>query len=290
MRQRFSLLVADLQLTELQKADGYTKAFNIAKVLQAEYFEDAEPSPPYWLVGSWGKATQVRPPRDLDMFFALPWSEKARFDARQGNVQSQLLQEVKEVLGAKYQQTTIRGDGQVVLVAFNTIAVEVVPVFLMNNRQFVMPDTNGGGQWKTVDPMAQVAAIDSPDKHLNGNVRALSQIMKLWKYERNVPLKSFIIELLVTDYITNRPYNSYDTYWYDWYVRDFFEYLKGKANSYVLIPGVWDIYWLGDDWLSKAETAYNCAVEACKNEYNDYQYLAGEEWQKIFGNRIKTVW
>lgn len=284
------MFVSDLQLTDNQKSDGYAKAFNIGKALQKAYYGDTDDLPPYALVGSWGKQTQVRPPRDLDMFFVLPWQEKVRFDARTGNVQSQLLQEVKDVLAKPYSQTTMRGDGQVVVVAFNTITVEVVPVFRLVTGQFVMPDTNGGGQWKTVDPAAQIAKIDNADKALNGNVRAMSQIMKLWKYEKNVPLKSFVIELLMADFLLQRGSGHYDTYWYDFYVRDFLWFLKQKANQFIVIPGTGDLYFLGDAWLSRTQTAYDCALQACKYEYDDFKILAGEEWQKIFGNRIKTFW
>ncbi len=224
------------------------------------------------------------------MFFMLPWSEKSRFDQRTGNVQSQLLQEVKSVLDDGYRQTVIRGDGQVVVVAFNTITVEIVPVFLLNNDQFIMPDTNGGGTWKTVDPIAQINKIDRSDNAMNGNVRALSQILKLWKHEKNVPIKSFIIELLVAEFLEGYGYGNGSTFWYDYFIRDFFEFLIGKANKSMIIPGTYEFYNLGDDWLSRAQTAYGYAVEACKLEIDDYRILAGEEWQKIFGTRVPTYW
>ena len=51
----------------------------------------------------------------------------------------------------------MRGDGQVVTVNFNTIAVEVVPVFYYDDSwRFYMPDTNDGGRWKIVDPRAEL--------------------------------------------------------------------------------------------------------------------------------------
>jgi hypothetical protein len=44
--------------------------------------------------------------------------------------------------------------------------------------------------------------------------------------------------------------------------------------------------WLGEDWVSKAETANGRAVKACDYEQDDFVILAGGEWQKIFGTRI----
>lgn len=284
--ERFRRFVADLQITTAQIEDGWTKFNNVSSSLERAYFETEGDSHHGLLVGSWGKGTQVRPPSDVDAFFILPGDVKQRFDARSGNVQSALLQEVKAVLASKYPQTDIRGDGQVVSIAFNTITVEVVPVFLTALTQFWMPDTNEGGRWKLVDPIAQIERIRQTNDATNGNVRALSKMIKHWRNEKSVPLKSFIIELLVAEFLTGYSHNAYNTYWYDWYVRDFLKFLVSKANGTVTIPGTYESYYLGDAWLSKATTARDTAVLACEWEYSDYDVTAGQEWQKIFGPRI----
>jgi SMODS domain-containing protein len=92
-------------------------------------------------VGSWGKGTQVRPPRDSDVLFILPDNDFYRFEQRAGNRQSQLLQEVKEVLVDKYPTTRMRGDGQIVVVAFNTYQIEVVPAFKRLGGGYFICDT-----------------------------------------------------------------------------------------------------------------------------------------------------
>jgi hypothetical protein len=68
-------------------------------------------------------------------------------------------------------------------------------------------------------------------------------------------------------------------------VRDFFAYLISHANGYLVMPGG-EIVLLGAEWLSWATTAYRNAVNACRNERDNYQWLAGEDWQKIFGSKI----
>lgn len=103
VRERFRRFVADLALTPDQVQDGVTKFTNIGRSLERAYYGgNFGDHPPAFMVGSWGKGTQVRPPRDLDCFFIMPPAEKARFDARSGNVQSALLQEVKESLAVTY--------------------------------------------------------------------------------------------------------------------------------------------------------------------------------------------
>lgn len=242
---------------------------------------------PGFVVGSWGKRTAMRPPRDVDIFFELPVAVYHRINSNTGNVQSQLLQEVRGHLLTTYPQTAMRGDGQVVTVGFNTIAVEVVPAFRYDDQgRFYMPDTNAGGRWKLVDPAAEIAAIDAADRVAGGNARPMAQMLKTWKRECGVPLKSYQVELLVAEFMTSYVYREHDYYWYSWFMRDFFIFLYGKAWASIVIPGTFEVVNLGGDWLSRAQSARDRALKACEYEYNDWTVIAGEEWQKIFGQRI----
>lgn len=286
VRQRFGRFHADLLLTNDQVADGLTKQMGVCQSLERAYYGQAADSPPGFVVGSWGKRTAVRPPFDVDMFFELPVDVYLRINSNTGNVQSQLLQEVRSQLLTTYPQTTIRGDGQVVTVGFNTIAVEVIPAFRYDQGHFCMPDTNNGGCWKLVDPTAEIATIEAADRAASGNVRPMVQMLKTWKRECGVPLKSYQIELLVAEFMTSYVYREHDYYWYDWFMRDFFIFLCGKAWANIVIPGVLEVVNLGDNWLSRAQSARDRALNACEYEYNDLTIMAGEEWQKIFGQRI----
>ncbi|TBC01898.1 SMODS domain-containing nucleotidyltransferase, partial [Rhizobium ruizarguesonis] len=199
VRQRFGLFHADLNITQPQRDDGVTKAIGVGKALERAYNGSASDNPPIFLVGSWGKGTQLRPSTDIDIMAKFDWGVHERFEQRANNKQSQLLQEIREYLVEPYPQTDIRADGQVVVISFNTITVELVPVFPLSNGQYLMPDTNGGGRWKTVDPLAQIALVERVDAKTNGNVRALTKMVKLWNREKKTSLKSFVLELLVAE-------------------------------------------------------------------------------------------
>lgn len=223
----------------------------------------------------------------MDIFFELPTDVYHRIEGNSGNKQSILLQEVRGWLQQTYPQTAMRGDGQVVTVNFNTIAVEVVPAFRYDAQgRFYMPDTHDSGRWKLVDPLAEIAAIEAANTAASGNARPMAQMLKTWKRECNAPLKSYQIELLVAEFMTSYVYRQCDYYWYDWFMRDFFIFLCGKAWGNVLIPGTGEVVNLGDDWLSRAISARDRALKACQYEYVDMTVEAGEEWQKIFGPRI----
>lgn len=284
--QRFRAFHEDLNLTREQYEDGIGKAVRVTQALERAYNGCVADQSPLRIVGSWGKGTQVRPSADIDIMVLFAPAVLQRFEARVGNRQSQLLQEVKANLLDAYPQTDMRGDGQVVVVGFNTITVEIVPVFDLLGGKYLMPDTNDGGRWKTVDPSAQIAMIEDIDRRTNGNNRALTKMIKMWKRQSNVSLKSFVIEILVAEFMRTYDNSQRDYYWYDYFVRDFFRALVARAGSGMSIPGTGEWIWLGNDWLPKAQAALATAELACEWERNDYDVTAGQEWQKIFGNRI----
>ena len=161
---RFRRFHDALQLTTAQVEDGLGKQFGVRQCFERIYWGDTTNDPPGFIVGSWGKATAIRPPSDVDVFMHLPVDVYERFNGYSHNGQSALLQEIKGHLESTYSQTRMRGDGQVVLVSFNTVEIEVVPVFNYDSAgRWVMPDTHGGGTWKTVNPNEELAAIDRAD-------------------------------------------------------------------------------------------------------------------------------
>jgi hypothetical protein len=282
--QRFSQFHANALLTDAQLADGFTKQEGVRACLNRHYW----PSAPSdlansLLVGSWGKQTQVRPPYDLDVLFVLPFEVYQRFEQNSGNKQSALLQEVKQVLQTTYSQTTMRGDGQVVVVAFNTVTIEVAPVILLQNGQYWICDTNDGGRYRIVDPVAELKNIEDTHTATFRHLRPVVRMAKVWQEYCNVPLSSFQIELIACDFIRQCQWRQYDWFYYDWIMRDFFAYLVSRANGWVFMPGTNEPVALGDAWKSRAESALDRAKKACDWEHYNYVTTAGDEWQKIFG-------
>jgi hypothetical protein len=228
----------------------------------------------------------VRPPRDIDVLFVLPFAVYERFNTYVGNKQSAILQEVKGVLQKTYPDTDMSGDGQVIVVRFATINVEVVPAFKLQNGQYWICDTHDGGSYKTTDPVAEIDAISTVHTDNNNNLRPIIKMLKTWQNYCNVPLKSFYLELLATDFLKKCEWRKNGYFYYDWIVRDFFKYLQSKENGYIFVPGTYETISLGSAWKSRCDSAYARALKACEYEHDDYVNLAGEEWQKIFGTLI----
>jgi hypothetical protein len=286
---RFDGLAANVTLTPKQHQDAATKVQGITRVLNRVYWGIDSTTDNCIVEGSWGKGTQTRPPRDIDMMFVLPSSEYHRFEQRVGNKQSALLQDVKETLLDDYADTDMRGDGQVVDVRFtNAHGVEVVPAFLLQNGRYWICDTNNGGRYKEVDPVAEIAAIETSDRAYGGATRDLIRMVKRWQWFCNVDeLRSFQLELVIIDFLPTVHYgvSGYRSL-YDWLVRDFFRYLITRANGWVFVPGTLTPVALGDDWLTKAQTALGRARKASEFAEREMPISAVAEWQKIFGTDI----
>ncbi len=199
VRPRFRAFLENLKTTEDQANDGQTKHQGVVSCPNRACWNSSDDAVRRILIGSWGKRTQVRPPRDVDILFILPVEVCWRFQQRLGNRQSQILQEVKNRLQTAYPQADVRGDGQVVVVPFNSREVEVVPAFPCRGGGYLVCDTHQGGRYKWVHPEAEIAALGGADTALNGNVRKLTRIPKQWQRHCNVPIKSFQIEALVME-------------------------------------------------------------------------------------------
>ena len=280
--KRFSVFLANIMLTEPQMESGRSRRESVVQVLNSEYWGSQHKTNNSLFVGSWGKFTTVRPPRDVDILFKLPKSVYDRFARRTGNKQSQLLQEIKGILAAKFTNTRIKGDGPVVKVPFASYDVELIPAFDLTNGRYWICMTDNGGYYKEADYDAEAEAVKSSNDNTKEKTRDLIRMMKRWQAYCNVPLKSFWIELLAIDFLFGWEHKDKSMVYYDWMVRDFLRHLEGKSHHTLYAPGTFEIMNIGDDWLSKARTARQRAEKACENE-SDSPTIAGEEWQKIFG-------
>lgn len=289
VRWRFGAFLGNLAITAAQREDGSTKEAGVRACLNRHYYATSSQTANSFLIGSWGKGTQVRPPRDIDILFLLPASVWQRYQLRDGNKQSQLLQEVKEILGRTYSQTTMRGDGQVICIPFNDTPVELSPGFRCQDGSIIICDTNDGGRYKTSTAEAEETALNASDRGWNGNTRALIRMLKQWQREHNVPMKSFVIEQMARHFLKQWNYSHQDIFYYDWIIRDFLAWLLRFVNGNLTMPGTGEVIHLGSDWEVRAQRAHATAVSACHHERNNNGALAGKDWQKIFGAVIPMM-
>lgn len=284
----FNQFLKDLELSLADSKDADGKAERVARSLFASYYPNQTfTSSSYLKVGSYGKGIASKPRSDLDMLFILPNHVYWRFDQVQGNKQSQLLQEVKRALVGTFPNTDLRADGQVVLAPFGTYHVDVVPAFKRDDGTYVIAHTADGGKWTKSDPAAEYREIQYVDGVTAGKSTHLNRMVKAWKRECNVDLKSISLEVLVHEFLKQWYWRLQTVYYYDWMVRDFFAYLLLYVNGRTRVPGTTEWIDLGDCWFSRCQSAYARALKACEYEKVDLGVFATTEWQKIFGDQFR---
>ncbi len=282
----FTRFLANLELTSSQQNDAMTKVHSVGRCLHAKYYTDDYDPEEVVVVGSYGKGTHIRPPSDIDMLYLLPLSEYYRINQVFGNGQSQLLQEVRRALASSFPRTDLSADGQVVKAPFASYAVEVVPAFLCDDATYLTCHTADGGSWRASNPLAEYRAIADLNAAYQNKATHLIRMLKAWKRNCNVPLKSIALEIVACSFVRQWRYNDQSIFWYDWMVRDFFTSLMQHKNGTAQIPGIRETISLGDSWVSRCESAYSRTLEACRYEYHDLSLLAEEEWKKIFGDQF----
>ena len=238
-------------------------------------------------VGSYGRNTAIQGFSDLDMIFQLPSSLYQKYNEYRGNGQSALLQKVKRSIEKTYATTSIRADGQVILVSFSSdnITFEVVPAFIKNDNSYIFPDANNGGKWRITNPRPEIEAIRNRNNICNGNLVRLCRMMRAWKSKWDVPIGGLLVDTLAYQFIDNWDYKDKSFLYYDYMCRDFFRFMadQDKDQEYWLAPGSGQRVYGKGLFQWKARRCYNISLEAIKYKTRDWNWSARQKWREIFG-------
>jgi len=273
--QAFNVFYENIQLTDNQIEDAVTKYKGVASALHKEYY----PNTSYTgatkvLVGSYGKETYIRPPSDIDMIFVLPEGEFVRYEAMSCNAQSQLLQDIRNILIKTYPDTDVKAREKVVLVDFNGHKVEVIPAWKRPNGFYRIPDTPDGGCWQEWDYDGENAKIKNLNKKRNGKVLKLIKMIKCWARNITAPdcISSYTIENHVINFLSvyNPKHKTMALV-----TKDFFRYM-----SYVV----------EQEGKTCIDTAFGRAEKACDYQGDGNLEAASDEWRKIFGDDFPKVY
>lgn len=285
MDNLFKKFISNIMLSGAQKEDAQKKYNGVSETLHDHYYPNIKYNgSTKLLIGSYGKLTNIRPPRDIDLIFKMPEEEFERIDNLSGNKQSQLLQEIRSILKDTYSTTDkISAFGKVVVVNFSdgTHSVELLPGWETSGEKFKIPNSENGGSWEIFDPIAEMNYI-SISNQKTGRTYEFIRILKKWCENCSVPLKSFIVEVLSVQYLNNLDITKLQES-YSAMVSEFFDYLIGKANNSLNLPSGKNIF-LGDEWLSRTESARERAIKALEYEDSAKMEEAAEEWKKVFGD------
>lgn len=233
-------------------------------------------------VGSYGRNTAIHGVSDLDMAFELPWTVHDRFVKRQGNIQSDLLGEVRDYLKVLYPTTEIYADGQVVVVQFKNYRVEVLPAFVEENGSYKFPDSNDGGSWKWCWPRDEISAVQEVHVRSNHHLKRICKMVRAWKNKNGAPMSGMLIDTLCYNFFkANTQFDAKGYACYPELVRDVFAYLANQAEQeYWLAPGSKDRVYPKGKFQRKAKKAAAKCQEALDS---DKEKTKENLWREVFG-------
>jgi predicted nucleotidyltransferase len=240
-------------------------------------------------VGSYGRGTEIHT-SDIDMIMQLQYETYVQYNAYTNNGQSALLQAVKTSIEKTYKPTSIRADGQVIILNFDdNICFEVVPAFLNIDGSYTFPDANDGGKWRTTNPKPEIEVMTSSNINWNKNLKRLCRMGRAWKEKWDVPIGGLLIDTLAYNFLSNYQYKDKSYLYYDFMSRDFFAYMKDqKANQqYWLAVGTNQYIYTKGNFQYKALRCYNISLEAIEKE-KDYQATAKSKWREIYGTKFPS--
>ncbi|MCU1328135.1 MAG: hypothetical protein JWN34_3505, partial [Bryobacterales bacterium] len=125
------------------------------------------------------------------------------------------------------------------------------------------------------------------DKASAGKATHLIKMLKAWKRECNVEIKSVCLEIIAGVFVSQWQHREQTMMHYDWMIRDFFAFMSIYVNGKARPAGITEWIPLGDAWDTKCQSAYNRAVKACEHEQTSKGFNASCEWQKIFGSQFQ---
>ncbi|WP_321488044.1 hypothetical protein [uncultured Hyphomonas sp.] len=287
----FSTFYGELAVKSTDTISNRYKA--ITKRLNTDYWVTTSDTSHSLYVGSYGRNTATNSISDLDMIFQLPYSQYEKYNAYQSNGQSALLQAVKGSIEKTYWKTSIRGDGQVILVPFDDgITFEVVPAFINNNGSYTYPDANGGGQWRTTNPKPEINAVRTRNTECNYNLVPLCRMARAWKSKWSVPIGGLLIDTLAYQFIANWSHRDKSFLYYDFMIRDFFYFLANQSatQEYWKAPGSGQWVYGKGLFQAKAKRCYNIALEAIAHESATpkREWSAKNKWREIFGSKFPS--
>jgi hypothetical protein len=280
--------------SNIQVQDGGTISMrykNITSRLNTDFWSTSSDTSHSLYAGSYGRNTAVQGFSDLDMIFQLPYSEYEKYNNYSGNGQSSLLQAVKISIERTYPTTSIRADGQVIVIPFiDGISFEVVPAFINNGDSFTYPDANNGGKWRVTNPKPEIQAIREQNQACNGNLVPLCKMIRAWKWKWDVPIGGLLIDTLAYQFIEGWQYKDRSYLYYDYMCRDFFKWMADQngAQEYWKAPGSGQHVHGKGLFQYKAKRCYNISLEAIAYETATpkQEWSAKQKWRDIFGTNF----
>lgn len=241
-----------------------------------------------FLTGSYARDTMIRPLKDVDFIV------KIHYGHHKNDTPMQLLSKISRVLRSAYPSTPVIIKQPCIRVQFSYCHFEVVPAIGFSDDEglFKIPTDSGLG-WQQTYPKIPDKWMTQENKEAGGLFKPTVKMLKRWRDEHKVPLRSFHLEMLA-----RMAFNVYKIEDYADGVWAFFTNTNKLFDTYKISPFVQEPGRQGV-YVDKYLYANPFLLAAVKKQIKDYavysqkafDYMqkgqigfAKQIWSKIFGS------
>lgn len=241
-------------------------------------------------IGSFGNGTNICGYSDVDYLACLPTKSLTETSTAS-------LVKVRDALDDRFPKTGVKISTPAVVCPFGKYKSEdtevVVSDYIKEEGGFKIYEiADGNGGWMEVSPDAHNHYVATIDRKHGGRVKPLIRFIKAWKYFRDVPIKSFYLEMRVAKYADDEPSIIYDID-----VKRILAMLRDNELAIMQDPmGMAGYIYpcktdaLKQDALTKLKTAATRAEKARDAEANGDTKTAFDWWRLLYNDKFSTYY
>lgn len=201
--EAFRKFKSRLELNEREQENASKRHAEVREHIRSRFSIDDD-----FLTGSYRRHTKTKPLKDIDIFFVLAESQRAKYRDKAPSV---VLQDFYVALVDKYGDKAVSKQGRSVCVDFGVVvdaddntdykvvSVDAVPAFAAGN-DFEIPNADTG-KWMKTNPKIHAEKATEANKNYGSEWKALVRMAKYWNnnpdHGADKPIKpSFLIEVM----------------------------------------------------------------------------------------------
>jgi len=201
--EAFRKFKSRLELNDREQENASKRHSEVREHIRSRFTTDDD-----FLTGSYRRHTKTKPLKDIDIFFVLAESQRAKYRDKAPSV---VLQDFHAALVDKYSDKAVSKQGRSVCVDFGVVidaddntdykvvSVDVVPAFTAGN-DYEIPNADTG-KWMKTNPKIHADKATEANKIYSGEWKALVRMAKYWNnnpdHGADKPIKpSFLIEVM----------------------------------------------------------------------------------------------
>lgn len=201
--EAFRKFKSRLELNDREQENASKRHNEVREHIRSRFTTDDD-----FLTGSYRRHTKTKPLKDIDIFFVLAESQRAKYRDKAPSV---VLQDFYAALVDKYGDKAVSKQGRSVCVDFGVVidaddntdykvvSVDVVPAFVAGN-DYEIPNADTG-KWMKTNPKIHAEKATDANKNYGGEWKALVRMAKYWNnnpdHGADKPIKpSFLIEVM----------------------------------------------------------------------------------------------